>query len=214
MNNKEFKDLIMQMNAFRRMDEQEKKADIRYAILLGVLFLLLPILGGVLAAVLQNKLIGVLIAVCSIAAGVFVGLRKRQSIFSDFWCVSEAEMSVQLIKELTPEVLDMLYQEKALCAVMPHSRNYQYFLYCWLISRGFWQKDEKHTIYLVNGRGVNDHFRLNMDEKAEVLCFLLDLSKLDEVKEDRLKREMSILKIGFFQDTIENFNQEKKQGSR
>ena len=84
MNNREFKDLIMQMNAFRRMDEKEKKADIRYAILLGVLFLLLPILGGVLATVLQHKLIGVLIAVCSIAAGFFVGLRKRQSIISDF----------------------------------------------------------------------------------------------------------------------------------
>ena len=50
-----------------------------------------------------------------------------------------------------------------------------------------------------------------MDEKAEVLCFLLDLSKLDEVKEDRLKREMIILKIGFFQDMIEYFNQEKNK---
>ena len=32
MNNKEFKDLIMQMNAFRRMDEQEKKRFINFPI--------------------------------------------------------------------------------------------------------------------------------------------------------------------------------------
>ena len=78
-------DLIMNMNAFRQMDPEEKKKDMRYGAFLTAFLIVIPMIVMIIFMVLEKHLWGILISAASVAFALFYGLSRRKQIIRSFY---------------------------------------------------------------------------------------------------------------------------------
>lgn len=144
---KRYHQLVMNMNAFRPMDEEERRRDWRYALVIVTFLVIIPMLAFIPYMVTGSLLVGLSIVVASMGVALAIGMHTRHRIFSDFFCVDDARPYVELHELSDRTLFERLCDERALAFRCSFEVESLTLIYDWLVAREALDKGEKIQAY-------------------------------------------------------------------
>lgn len=186
------KKLVMQLNSIRRMTDSERKRDLLFGLLLGILLVLVPILAVPLLLGFHHTAAGLIVLAVSVGLGLGIGLFRRRRTLRSFYQVPDAHSLV--------EVRDGSGVIRQLCTVVPTlvfgsapAPEMLDLFYNWLCRRGMLRPGERLTAWRVTGAQLAPWIIIPADPNADVLLFPLEGRMPDDV--NQFTREAVVLKL-------------------
>ena len=184
-----FNDIIMTMNSVRPMDQRERRSDLAYAILLTLLFVIMPIIVCPILSAFYRPLYGLIFLAFSWGLALAIGLTKRKSVISNYYQVKDPEQHVQIIRvdqpPLPPALDDILL-------VFPFEVDEQTlpYVYNWLYQRETISPDTQVTFYQVMGSTLTACRGVGPFPDVYLLCIPIRALNLNESNTERFAFEL------------------------
>ena len=207
-------DLIMNMNAFRQMDPEEKKKDMCYGAFLTAFLIVIPMIVMIIFMVLEKHLWGILISAASVAFALFYGLSRRKQIIRSFYQNENGADLVDL-EQSTGNLQEAADNTRCIAANLPAEKEIFNLIYNWLCNRKLLDNGERLRIiraghddlsglvdpqYLPAGdvllimtpeREPDSWQRVRLEMNIMQMVFLLNLMKKEDTAEKEEKPEYS-----------------------
>lgn len=202
----------MALNSIRHLDEEDLKADRRYAVILTLLLFLFPILTIVAGAVSGHVLWGIGGASAIFAVGAEIALSTRNRIFSDFFVVRDVSKLVEVVPVEDGQQIDEFANEMTLAFLRKPDEEWLVFVYNWLLSCSAIRIDGKLRVFTLSGEDFVRH--TGFDLVADNDFLLIPESELDLTFADRNRiiTELTIIGGTLFGSAIDAIARTRIEG--
>ena len=187
-----YRDRVMYLNAFRRMDERARRNDIAYAIVLSMLLFVIPIIVGSVATILGHKVLAFVLALASIASGFALGLCVRHRIINKHFQVKDVKPWVELV-EVDGHLLSELLSTPALAFPDMCDLPGITFVYNWLPKHKAIPRKTRVKLYRLTGSRLVSYLEGNVDGNMDILVIPTDELSIPSDKEDVFWYEFALL---------------------
>lgn len=193
------RNLIMNMNAFRQMDPEEKKKDMRYGAFLSAFLIVIPMIVMIIFMVLDQHLWGILISLASIGFALLYGLNVRKNIIRSFYQNENGADLVDL-EESTGNLQEAADNPRCIAASLPVEKEIFNLIYNWLCNRKLLENGERLRIIRAGQDGLSSLVDPHYLPAGDVLLIMTPEREPDSWQ--RLRLEMNIMQMVFLQNLM------------
>ena len=203
----------MHLNAFRQMDDRERRGDVAYAIVLTSLLVVIPIIVGTAATIMGHKFVGLALAFASIGFGFVLGLNVRRLIIARFFRVTDVTPWVEL-EEVDGHLLSQLMSTSMLSFANMCDLPGITFAYNWLLKHQAIPARTTVKFYNLTGSRLVSFLECDAEADLDILLIPLDELSLSADNEARFWHEFSLLGGLKFEDLVARIRKETSDGTR
>ena len=210
-----YRSRVMYLNAFRQMDDRERRYDVAYAIVLVMLLVVIPIVVGTAATVKGHTFVGLVLALGSMACGFALGLNVRRLIIASFFQVRDVTPWVELI-DVDSRLLDELLQKPTLALPAMCDLPGITFAYNWLLRHHAIAKRTRVRMFRLTGSRLASHLSSSTVIEHDILLIPQDELSIPQDREQGFWREFGLLEGRMLKDVADvmrSANAEARNGS-
>lgn len=191
-------DLIMAMNAVRPMNEEERRRDIMYGMVLTFLFMVIPMLLLIFLSYMNLPLWGIFGAAVSAGIGLAIGLNRRKQIIRNFYRYENGRELTDIMPA-SPHLSEIMASPLCMVSILPQNDETICLFYNWLCARNMIDGGERLTVYTAEPDDLKEYVSANLPQTS-LLMIPLEEREPDSLKQ--LYTEMTILRTVFLQSIL------------